>query len=164
MAKPKKDDTHDRVIENRRARFDYTITTTLEAGIVLKGTEVKSVREGKVTLTQGYIRAQGEPPTLTAHGITIEPYGPAGPPGTPRQHVPNRVRVLLAHKREIRKLAKESDVSGFTIVPLKIYFKNGFAKLLIGVAKGKSKVDKRHAIAKRDTKRDMDRALGRRER
>jgi len=148
-------------IENRRARFEYTIGETFEVGIALRGTEIKSVREGHVSLAEGYVRATAKPLELTLHSANIGEYGPAGPIGNGRQHTPTRVRALLAHKREIMKLAAESEVKGMTIVPLKLYFKNGYAKLLIGVAKGKAKHDKRDTIKDREAKREMDRAMTR---
>lgn len=148
-------------IENRRARFEYTIHETFEVGIALRGTEVKSVRAGFVSLAEGYVRATASPLELTLHSANIGEYGPAGPLGNGRQHAPTRVRSLLAHKKEILKLAKESEVKGMTIVPLKLYFKNGYAKLLIGIAQGKSKHDKRGSIKDREAKREMDRAMTR---
>jgi SsrA-binding protein len=146
------------VIENRRARFDYEILDTLEVGMALRGTEIKSIRDGKVSLAEGYVRAQSNPPGLFLHSVTIDPYGPGGP----RQHTPGRQRTLLAHKREIAKLVRQVDQKGMTIVPLKLYFKNGFAKLLIGLGRGKTRGDKRETISKRDAKRDMDRAMSKR--
>jgi SsrA-binding protein len=148
-------------IENRRARFDYEILETLEVGMVLRGTEVKSVRNGRVSLTEGYVRVQGEPPALFLHSVNIEPYAPGGPIGQPRQHNATRVRPLLAHTREIIKFAKLVQVKGMTCVPLRLYFKNGFAKLLIGVGRGRTKVDKRGVIAKRESGREIDRAMSR---
>lgn len=156
--KPEPDPT--RVIENRKARHDYLISDTLECGIVLQGPEVKSIRDGKVQIVDGYVRAQAEPPEMTVYGINIEAYGPAGP----RQLNAKRPRLLLAHKREIRKLARQTEEKGFTIVPLKIYFKSGYAKVLIGLGKGKQSHDKRQAIADRESKRDLDRATSRRAR
>ena len=157
-SKPEPDPS--RVIENRKARHDYLISDTLECGIVLQGPEVKSIRDGKVQIVDGYVRAQAEPPEMTVFGINIEAYGPAGP----RQLNAKRARLLLAHKREIRKLARQTEEKGFTIVPLKIYFKNGYAKVLIGLGKGKQSHDKRQAIAERESKRDLDRATSRRAR
>jgi SsrA-binding protein len=148
-------------IENRRARFDYHIGETFEVGIALRGTEIKSVRAGFVSLQEGYVRATSSPLELTLHSANIGEYGPAGPIGNGRQHTPTRVRILLAHKKEILKLAKESEIKGMTIVPLKLYFKNGFAKLLIGIAKGKSSHDKRDTIKDRESKREIDRAMTR---
>lgn len=159
MSKKKsKQGPDERVIENRRARHEYTITETLEAGIALVGSEVKSVRDGKVSLGEGYVRVDLERNALFLMGVNIGEYAPAGA----RQHAAVRARKLLAHKREIVKLGKAVDVKGFTIVPLKMYFKDGFAKVLIGVATGKTSHDKRDRIAKRDAQRDIDRAMSRR--
>lgn len=157
----KKDKTKEVVIENRRARFEYHIGDTLECGIVLRGSEVKSLRDGQVSLQEGFVRALAEPPALLLHAVDIGEYGPSGPVGNGRQHARVRARVLLAHKGEILKLAKQMAVKGMTIVPLKLYFKNGFAKVLIGVGKGKAKHDKREAMGKRDAERDMARAMSR---
>jgi len=157
MAKPS-DEHEGRVIENRKARFNYHILDTLETGIVLRGSEVKSVRDGKVSIAEGYVRAEDNPPGLVLSGMNIDAYGPAGP----RQHNPKRSRPLLAHTREIRKLHREVQQKGMTIVPLKLYFKNGFAKLLIGLGKGKSKSDKRQTIAKREAGREIERAISKR--
>lgn len=147
-------------IENRKARHDFAIGDTLEVGIVLTGPEVKSIRDAKVSIGEGYVRVQENPPALWLHGVTILEYGPAaGRPGIPKT---DRTRKLLAHAREIRKLARQVDQKGMTIVPLKLYFKNGYAKLLIGVGRGKSKSDKRRAIGEREAKRAIDRAMSRR--
>lgn len=162
MAKKKDQQPEDRVIENRRARFEYHIHDTLEVGIALRGSEVKSVRDGVVSLAEGYIRVETTPPCLFLHQVNIGEYGPSGPAGNKRQHAPTRTRVLLAHKQEILKLARQVEQRGMTIVPLKIYFKDGFAKLLIGVAEGKAKHDKRQSIAERQAKRDIARAMSRR--
>lgn len=157
MAKSKKKNP-DPVIENRRARHDYSIGETLEVGIVLRGSEVKAVRESNVSIGEGYVTAQETPPELQLHSVNIGPYGPAGP----MAHPPVRVRRLLAHKREIQRLAKLSQEKGATIVPLRLYFKNGFAKVLVGVGYGKSRHDKRESIAKREAERDMQRAMSKR--
>ncbi|MFN9993830.1 MAG: SsrA-binding protein SmpB [Phycisphaerales bacterium] len=154
----KKEVTDDKVIENRRARFDYDIEDSLEVGIALQGSEVKSVRMGHVSLNEGFVKAAAEPCQLILMNVEIGEYGPSAAYG----HKPKRSRVLLAHRGEIVKLAKKMQVKGYTIVPLKLYFKNGFAKLLIGVGKGKTKHDKRQSIAKREAKRDIDRATSRR--
>ncbi len=156
--KQKKNDTP--TIDNRRSRFDYEITHTLECGIMLEGSEVKSIREGKVSLAEGYVRAQVTPPALYLHSVNISPYGPAGL----LNHIPTRTRKLLAHKTQIAKLIKAVSVKGFTIVPMQMYFKNGYAKVLIGVGKGRTKGDKRKAIGDREAKRDMDRAMSKRDR
>jgi SsrA-binding protein len=150
----------ERTIENRRARFDYHISDTLECGIMLRGSEVKSVRDGRISLAEGYVRVQEDPPALFLHNATIDEYGPAGG----RQHAMGRVRKLLAHRREILKLARQVDQKGMTLVPLKLYFKNGFAKLLIGLGQGKSRSDKRQSIAEREHRRDISRAMTRRDR
>ena len=147
------------VAENRRARFEYHITETLETGIVLVGTEVKAIRDGRVSLAEGYVRARSEPRLeLELIGVNIGEYAPAGV----RQHRPKRSRKLLAHRREILKLAKATEEKGATIVPLKMYFKDGWAKVLIGLAQGKTKGDKRQDIKKRDAERDIRRALSKR--
>ena len=147
------------VIENRRARHDYLIGDTLECGIRLLGTEVKSIRNGRASLAEGWVRADLDPPRLRLHGVHVAEYAPAGPH---RQHEPVRIRPLLAHRKEIRELAKAQDGEGATLVPLKIYFKDGRAKLLIGVAEGRKKADKRQDIAKKEAQRDIERALRRR--
>ena len=147
------------VIENRKARHAYSIGETLECGIRLRGTEIKSVRDSQVSLAEGWVRAEDDPPSLTLHGVHIAEYPPAG---EHRQHAPIRVRQLLAHKREIVKFARQISSKGATLVPLKIYFVRGRAKLLIGVGLGKRKGDKRGDIAKRDAQRAIDQALSRR--
>jgi SsrA-binding protein len=152
---PKPDE---RTIENRRARYDYAIGTTLEVGIKLAGSEVKSVRAGNVSLAEGYVRAEEFPPRLMLYSVNIGEYAPAGS----RQHAATRARTLLANKTEIVRLARETAKKGTTIVPLKIYFKNGFAKLLVGVGTGKTKVDKRHSIAERESQRDIQRVMSKR--
>ncbi|MCH8164157.1 MAG: SsrA-binding protein SmpB [Planctomycetes bacterium] len=145
-------------IENRRARFDFFIDDTLECGIKLTGTEIKSVRNGRVSLAEGYVRATQSPPALALHGVHIAEYPPAG---KQLQHDPTRVRTLLAHRREIRKLADKTRQKGFTIVPLKMYLVRGRAKLLIGLGQGKRRHDKRHALAKRQAEREIKRAMSR---
>ncbi|HZW09018.1 MAG TPA: SsrA-binding protein SmpB [Phycisphaerales bacterium] len=142
-------------IENRRARHEYEILETLECGVALQGSEVKSVRDGKVSLAEGYVRLQQTPPALFLHSVNIAEYGPAGPTA----HQPTRTRTLLAHKREIDKLARQVEQKGMTLVPLKIYFKDGRAKVLVGLGRGRQAHDKREAISQRETKREMDRAL-----
>jgi SsrA-binding protein len=147
------------VIENRKARFDFAIGETLECGLKLVGTEVKSLRKGQASIAEGWILASVEPPELTLLNVTIAEYPPAG---ANRQHVPNRPRRLLAHGKEIVKLATEAKAKGATLVPLKIYWSKGRAKLLVGVGLGKKQHDKRESIAKREDKRDIDRAMSRR--
>ncbi|MFN0011119.1 MAG: SsrA-binding protein SmpB [Phycisphaerales bacterium] len=162
MAK-KKDKPDHRVIENRRAHFDYDIGETVECGMQLFGSEVKSVRAGLVSLGEGYVRADASPPSLWLHGVNIALYGPAGSiGGSSRQAEPTRTRKLLAHKNEILKLWKAQQIKGNTLVPLKLYFKNGYAKCLIGVGTGRKRGDKREAIKTREMKRDIDRAMTKR--
>jgi SsrA-binding protein len=146
-------------IENRKVRHEYHIQDTIEVGIVLKGTEVKSLRNGQASLAEGWIRASVRPVSLSMHGVHIAEYSDAGPT---HQHVPTRTRVLLAHKREIIKLATFTNSQGNTLVPLKIYFSNNKAKVLVGLASGKRKADKRQDIAQKTAQRDMDRAMKRR--
>ncbi|MDP7006470.1 MAG: SsrA-binding protein SmpB [Phycisphaerales bacterium] len=155
----KKKSTSSPVIENRKARHEYHVEDTLEAGIVLQGTEVKSIRDGQVSLSEGWIRASDRPVGLSLHGVHIAEYQDAS---TAQQHDPIRIRVLLAHKREIIKLATFTNSQGRTLIPLKIYFSNNKAKVLIGLCSGKRKTDKRQDLAKKDAKRDMERALKKR--
>ena len=156
----KKRSSNEPTIENRKARHDFVVEETLECGIRLTGTEVKSVRHGQVTLGEGYVRAtNGDAPSLTLHGVHIAEYAPAG---EHRQHDPQRVRSLLAHRREIRKLADRTRSKGYTIVPLKMYFVRGRAKILVGVARGRRKHDKRDEMEKRESQRDIARAMSRR--
>lgn len=150
--------THEPTIENRRARHDYFIEDTLECGLKLTGTEVKSVRAGQISLAEGYVRATETPLSLTLHSAHIAEYAPAG---EANQHNPTRTRTLLANKREIRKLAERSREKGYTLVPLKVYFVRGKAKLLVGLGRGKGKTDKRQDIAKRESQREIDRAMSR---
>ena len=146
-------ETTERVVaQNRRARHDYFILETVEAGLVLTGTEVKSLRQGKASLTEAYAGVQdGEAFIYQMH---IPPYEQ----GNRWNPDPVRRRKLLLHRSEIASLAKAVAQKGQTIVPLKLYFSRGHAKLLLGVAKGKKTLDKRHAIADRDAKREIDRA------
>ncbi|MEL7473109.1 MAG: SsrA-binding protein SmpB [Planctomycetota bacterium] len=155
MAKKRSHPEQNRVIENRRARHEYAIAETLEVGIQLAGTEVKSVRAGEVSLGEGFITATEAPCALDLHQVNIGEYAPAGP----RQHKLTRVRRLLAHKKEIVRLARAAEKKGATIVPLKMYFNNGYAKLLIGLGMGKGSVDKRDSIREREMQRDIDRAM-----
>jgi SsrA-binding protein len=155
MSKP----THEPEIENRKARHDFQIGDTYECGMVLRGTEIKSIRAGQASIAEGFVMARSEPATLELHGAHISEYPPAG---RDRQHPPTRVRRLLAHAAEIRKMALAMQAKGASLVPLKIYFKNGVAKLLVGVALGRKKADKRQAIKERETRRDIEREMGKR--
>lgn len=140
-------------IQNRKARHDYHIEETYEAGIVLKGTEVKSLRQGKASFADTFAYLQDEEVFL--RDMYIKPYEH----GSYNNHDPRRPRKLLLSKREIRELDKAVQQKGFTIVPLKLYFKGGYAKVLIGVAKGKKQYDKRESIKEKDVKRQIDRSV-----
>jgi SsrA-binding protein len=141
---------------NRKAGHDYHILRTVEAGISLLGSEIKSLRDGHVSIREAYVRPQdGEMWLVGAH---ISHYQPAGR----MNHEPTRSRRLLLHKREIRELQREIGSAGVTVVPLRLYLKDGKAKLEIALARGKKSYDKREAIAKRDANRQVQRALRRR--
>ena len=141
------------IAQNKKARHDYLLHDSFEAGIVLTGTEVKSLRAGRASLTDAYVTVdQGE---VWLRNANIAEYSF----GTWSNHAPKRARKLLLHRKEITKLARETDASGRTIVPLQMYFQDGYAKVLIAVATGKREWDKRQAIAERDAKREADRAL-----
>ncbi len=138
---------------NRRARHDYAITDTYEAGLVLTGTEVKSLRAGKANLTDAYAEVRdGEVWLVNAH---IPEYDQ----GTWTNHEPRRTRKLLLHAQEINRLIGKTKQSGLTLVPMQMYFKDGKAKVEIGLGKGKKAYDKRQDIAERQAKRDADRAV-----
>ena len=140
------------VATNRKVRHDYEILETIEAGIVLTGTEVKSFRDGKVNLKDSYAVIEKEEVLLI--GVYVSPYSH----GTTKPHEPERRRKLLLHKMEIMKMKRSMDQKSLTIIPLKIYFKGGKAKVLMGMARGKAKYDKRRDIAIRDSKREIARA------
>ena len=139
------------VSTNKKARFEYFIQETFEAGLVLKGTEIKSVRNGQISLQEAYVRTNGEEIWLV--GAHIAPYENA----SAYQHDPKRDRKLLMHKKQIRKIFDEVRIKGMTIVPIKVYLKEGRAKLEIGLAKGKKQYDKRDAIKERDVERETSR-------
>jgi SsrA-binding protein len=144
------------VARNRRARHEYELIEKVEAGLVLTGTEVKSLRNGKASLEEAYAEVdRGEAWLL---GCDIPEYLQANR----MNHVPKRPRKLLLHRREIAKLESRTSEKGMTLVPLSIYFKKGIAKVELSVARGRKTFDKREAIKKQDAKRDMDRALRRR--
>lgn len=144
------------VSDNRQARFLYEILETYEAGIELKGTEVKSIRQGKANLKDGYgLIRNGEAWLLNVH---ISPYQSSG---EYFNHDPRRTRKLLLHKQEIRKLIGKVEQKGLTLVPLKMYMKNGLVKVTLGLGKGKKLHDKRDDIKERQDKRDMERAMKR---
>ncbi len=144
----------DRVVtQNRRALHDYHIGDTIEAGLVLTGSEIKSIRDGKITISEAYVRViDGELWLIGAH---INPYEH----GAYANHDPDRNRKLLAHRRQIEDFADQVDRKGMTLVPLRVVLRRGRAKLAVGVARGKRLYDKRHAERERDAKRSIDRAL-----
>lgn len=139
-------------IKNRRASFDYEITETFTAGIVLTGTEIKSIRSGKAGLTDSYcVIDKGE---VWVKGMNIAEYFY----GSYNNHVSRRDRKLLLNKKEIARLVKSSEDKGFTIVPLRLFIsERGYAKLVIGIGRGKKQYDKRQSIKEREDKRNMDR-------
>ena len=144
------------VATNRKAYHDYFIDEVIEAGIALTGTEIKSVRAGRVSLRDSYARVEdGEMWLLNAH---ISPYEQ----GNRFNHDPDRPRKLLLHRAQIRQLARKTLEKGFTLVPLRLYFKNSLAKVELAVARGRKAYDKREAVAEREAKREIDRALSRR--
>ena len=144
------------VCRNRKAYFEYTIDDLYEAGLVLKGTEVKSLRLGKANIEDAYARFRnGEIYLLNAH---ISPY----PHAAGENHEPTRPRKLLLHRREMKRLLGKLVERGYTLVPLKLYFKNEFAKVELGLGKGKKKVDKRETIRRREEQRELERARKRR--
>jgi SsrA-binding protein len=141
------------VAVNRRATHDYHIDDRIEAGLVLTGTEIKSIREGRVNLREGFARIAGREGWLMH--VHIAPYEH----GNRFNHEPLRDRKLLLHKKQLEELAVQVRQRGYTLVPLQLYLKHGKAKVELGLARGKKQYDKREAIAKRDAERDMQRAL-----
>ena len=141
------------VATNRKARFEYTIEDRYEAGIVLTGTEIKSIRAGAVSLGEGYATLRNH--ELWLVDVHIAVYEQAGR----STHKPTRQRKLLLHRREIAKLERDTQQSGYTIVPLKMYMKGPYAKVEIGLVKGKRQYDKRRVIAERDSRRRISREL-----
>jgi SsrA-binding protein len=144
------------IAQNRKARHDYHIDETFEAGLVLTGTEVKSLRAGRATLADGYaVVMDGE---IWLQGVHIAEYSQ----GTWTNHPPRRTRKLLLHRKEIERIGAATRESGITIVPLAMYFKDGRVKIEIGLARGKRAYDKRQAIAKREADREAARAMAHR--
>lgn len=146
------------IATNRKASHDYFLLDRLEAGIALKGTEIKSLRAGQVSLRESYVQIEGQEAWLM--NTHIAPYDPA----SHFNHDPKRRRRLLLHRREILRLDDKVRQRGFTIIPTKMYLKEGRVKVEIALACGKKQYDKRRAIAKRDAEREMERSLGRRNR
>jgi SsrA-binding protein len=144
------------ICRNRKAYFEYTIDALYEAGLVLKGTEVKSLRQGHASINDAYARFKdGEIYLYNAH---ISPYTPAAADS----HSPERPRKLLLHRWELRRLLGKTQERGYTLIPLRMYFKNEHAKVEIALARGKKKVDKRETIRRREEQREMERARKRR--
>ena len=141
------------VAQNRKARHDYHIEETYEAGIVLTGTEIKSLRGGQGNLKDSFARISNGEAWL--HNMHISPYEQ----GNRYNHEPTRARKLLLHKKEIDRLIGLTKEKGYTLVPLRVYIKNGFAKVLIGLGKGKKKYDKREDLKEKDAKREIQRAF-----
>lgn len=144
--------THNKTVtENRKARYNYYIEDTYEAGMVLLGTEVKSLRLGRANLKDSYAKIRGG--EVFVYQMHIGPY----PYANYENHDPLRRRKLLLHKHEIKKLYGKVNEMGFSLIPLKVYFKNGKAKMTLALARGKRKYDKRDTIRKRDEKRELER-------
>ncbi|MCY3035707.1 MULTISPECIES: SsrA-binding protein SmpB [Aerococcus] len=150
MTKKKQDNV---VATNRKANHDYIIEDTIEAGLVLTGTEIKSIRKGKVNLKDSFARVENG--QVWVYGMHVSPFEQ----GNRFNPDPMRQRKLLLKKREINRLAKHVSQEGYAIIPLRMYIKRGFAKLLIGIGKGKKKYDKRQALKEKDMKRDIKRAM-----
>ncbi len=143
--------TEHTVAVNRRARHDYAVEDTLEAGLVLTGTEIKSIRAGRANLAEAYARIErGEAWLIGAH---IAPYEQ----GNRNNHEPTRTRKLLLHRDQIAELIGKTQAKGYTLVPLRLYIRNGMAKLEVGIARGKKAHDKRRTIAERDMRRELER-------
>jgi len=143
------------IVSNRKARHDYSILDTYEAGLVLVGTEVKSLREGRASLVDAFATVDdGE---VWLRNVHIPEYTQ----GTWTNHTPRRTRKLLLHRREIEKLIGKTKESGLSLVPLSMYFKDGKVKVEIALARGKKAYDKRQSLAKRDAQRDISKAMGR---
>ncbi len=147
---------HKLVSQNKKARHDYHVEDTYEAGLVLTGTEVKSLRAGRASLVDGFAEVHNGEAFL--HGVHIPEYTQ----GTWTNHEPRRVRKLLLNRHEIDKIESRVNERGLTMVPLSLYFKDGRAKVEIALAKGKKTYDKRHALAERQANREKQQALGRR--
>ncbi|KAF1295744.1 SsrA-binding protein [Enterococcus sp. JM4C] len=141
------------IAQNKKARHDYAILDTMEAGMVLQGTEIKSVRNARINLKDGFVRVRNGEAYL--YNVHISPYEQ----GNIFNHEPLRTRKLLLHKKQIARLIGETKNTGVTIVPLKVYLRNGYAKVLIGLAKGKKQYDKREDLKRKDVDRQISRTL-----
>lgn len=140
-------------IENRKARHDYFIEDTVDAGIVLVGTEVKSIRKGSANISEAFCRIKND--ELFIHNMFIDHYEH----GNIFNHDERRARKLLVHKREIYKMQDAVKLKGYALVPLKVYFSKGYAKIVIGICKGKKNYDKRNTLKERDIKRSVEKEL-----
>jgi SsrA-binding protein len=140
------------ICRNRKAYFEYAIDALYEAGLVLKGTEVKALRQGKANINDAFARFQGK--ELFLYNAHISPYSHAGP----ESHEPERPRKLLLHRWEMRRLVGKLQEHGFTLIPVRLYFRDEHAKVELALAKGKKKYDKRETIKRREQEREMDRA------
>ena len=144
------------IARNKKARFNFEIHETYEAGLELQGTEAKALRDGKANIEEAFARVQdGE---LYIHNMHISPYDK----GNLFNHEPRRIRKLLLHKKEIKKITVALEQRGFTLIPLALYFKRGWAKVLLGIASGKRKADKREDMRKREAEKEIRRATRRR--
>ncbi len=153
---PRGDDGEKVVASNRKARHDYEIIETHECGMVLTGDEVKSLRGGRASLTEAYARVRdGE---MWLEGMHVPPYEQ----GDVKRHLPMRPRKLLLHRREIEHLRQQQDELRLALVPLRVYFTHGIAKVELGLGRGKRQFEKRQSIAKRDAQREIEQAAGRR--
>ena len=156
MAAKEKDQRNRLIAQNKKARHDYHIEDTYEAGLVLQGTEVKSLREGRASLVDGFVDVDnGE---VWLHGVHIPEYAQ----GSWTNHAARRKRKLLLNRVEINKIERKTGDKGYTIVPLSLYFKDGRAKIEIALAKGKKEYDKRHSLAERQANREKEQAVQRR--
>ena len=152
MATPSLGDGFQIIVTNRKARHDYEILETIEAGIALKGPEVKSLREGRCHLTDSY--AAVDRSEMILYNAHVTPYDK-----TREAQDPLRPRKLLLHRAQILRLKSKSEEAGLTLIPLRLYFKKGIAKVELGLARGKRQYDKRQTIAKRDAAREIDRVV-----
>lgn len=159
--KQEKEQADRTIVVNRRGRFNYDIEESLEAGLALTGTEVKSARQGQVQIAEAYARLEPGPheqPEVWLHGMHIAPYAQ----GNIFNVEPRRKRKLLLHRSQINRLSARVQQKGYTLVPLKLYFTRGKAKLELGIGKGRKTHDKREAITARESKREIQRETGRR--
>jgi SsrA-binding protein len=158
VSRPARDDEIKVLLRNRKARHDYFVEETLEAGIELKGSEVKSLRDSQASMSDAYAAVKNG--QLYLLSLQVNEY----PQANIWNHAPKRERRLLCHRREIDRLGAAVDEKGYTLLPLEIYLKGGRIKVLLGLCKGKQQYDKRHAARERDSRREIDREMARRRR